>query len=521
MISLKSLPRLKGKASSKESKYKVESQPIEKIKFNSDLLKGDLFCQLTYMSSLATAELNRAQLFDYTARLGLSSSVYIRQIHFMAKKLNYDYSEACRIVGEKTKEAVPKAFLLRMSGAISSGEDLAEFLKREAYVSGEHYGEEYERNVESLKKWTDAYTALIISASIVVVISVVSMLIFPMSPTSISLLTFVMLVAVLLGVWILYRASPKESKTHHLEQTSPGQTIARKVLLYVSIPLVAVSIPVLLFMNAGVGWGMIVVALLLMPPGFFIMYDDRQIDKNDADIAGFLRSLGGISKVIGTTVTEAITRLDFGSLASLKKPVSRLNTALKFGIRPDLCWQKFVNETGSEQVNRSVRIFWDGIVVGGDAQKVGNQASMFAMKISILREKRKMVSAGFSFLCIAMHATMAILLVGIYQIMLNFSQAMQKMSVTAGDGMQAISQLPTFAFFADSSGPLTVLNMMVTAMLVMLTITNPAAIKFVEGGHSYKYIFYLSIILLISGISFVFVPDLVRGMFGTLPVSGK
>jgi flagellar protein FlaJ len=521
MISLKSLPRLKGKASSKENRIQADGQPVEKIKFNSDLLKGDLFCQLTYMSALATSQLNRAQLFEYASRLSFSSSVYFRQIHFMAKKLNYDYSEACRMVGEKTKEALPKSFLLRMSGAIASGEDVAEFLKREAYVIGENYGEEYERNVESLKRWTDAYTALIISASIVVVISVVSMLIFPMSPTSISLLTFVMLISVLLGVWILYRSSPKELKSHHLAQTSAAQTLARKVLLYVSVPLFIVSIPVLLFMQAGMGWSMIVIALLMMPAGILIMYDDRQIDKNDADIAGFLRSLGGISKVIGTTVTEAITRLDFGSLGSLKKPVIRLNTALKFGIRPDLCWQKFVCETGSEQINRSVRIFWDGIVVGGDSQKVGNQASMFAMKIGMLREKRKMVSSGFSFLCIAMHATMAVLLVGIYQIMWNFSQAMQKMSVTGGEGMQAISQLPTFAFFADSSGPLTVLNMMVTSMLIMLTITNPAALKFVEGGHSYKYIFYLAIIMLISGASFVLVPDLVKGMFGTLPVGGK
>jgi flagellar protein FlaJ len=521
MISLKSLPRLKEKASSKEKTAQQDGLESSKVAFNSDLLKGDLFCQLTYMSALATSDVPRAQLFEYASRLGFTSSAYFKKIHFIAKKLNYDYSEACRMVGEKTKDAEPKAILLRLAGAIATGEDQAEFLKREAYVMGEHFGEEYERNVESLRKWTDAFIALIISASIVVVISVVSMLIFPMSPASLSLLTFVMLVSVLLGTWIMYRASPKEIKTHKMSHTSAAQAMARKVLMYVSLPLIVLSIPILFITQAGIGWSMIVVALLLMPAGILIMYDDGRINKNDADIAGFLRSVGGISKVAGATITEAVGRLDFSSLSSLKKPVSRLNTALKIGVKPDLCWQKFVCETGSEQINRTVRIFWDGIVVGGDPQKVGNLASMFAMKIELLREKRRMVSSGFAFLAAAMHATMALLLVGIYQIMWNFSQAMQKMSMTGGEGMQAIAQLPTFAFFADSSGPLKILNLMVTSMLLMLTAVNPVAIKVTEGGHNYKYIFYLALMMLITGASFVFVPELVKGMFGTMPTGGK
>jgi flagellar protein FlaJ len=338
-----------------------------------------------------------------------------------------------------------------------------------------------------------------------------------MQPAFIAVLTFLMLISTVLGVWVMYRSAPKEIKTHSLSETSHAQELAKKVLFYVSIPLVVLSIPILLLMNAGLGWSIIVLGLIIAPPGILIWWDDKKIDRNDADIAGFIRSLGGITKVIGTTVTEAVSRLDFGSLASLKKPVIRMNNALSFGIRPELCWEKFVCESGSEQVNRSVRIFWDGIAVGGDPNAVGNQSSMFAMKISLLRGKRKAVSAGFLYLCATMHATMALLLVGIYQIMWSFSQAMQSMKgATTGQGMNAISQLPTFAFFSNSSGQLQMLYMMSTAMLLMLTVVNPAAIKVVEGGHNYKYLYYLSIMMLITGAAMIFVPGLVTGMFSSL-----
>jgi len=521
MISLKSLLRRNGKASSNDSGFALDNSSNGHIKLNTDLLKADLFCHLTYMSALASAELPRAQMFEYASRLGFTSSLYIRKVHFLAKKLNYDYSEACRMVGEKTKEAEPKAVLLRMAGAMASGENEALFLKRESEVMAETYGDEYERQVESLGKWTDAFTALIISASLVVVFTVVSILIFPMPMSFIATLTFLMLISTVLGVWVMYRSAPKEIKTHSLSQTSQAQELARKAFYYISVPLGILAIPVLLLMNAGLGWSIIVLALIIFPPGIFIWWDDKRIDRNDNDIAGFIRSLGGIAKVIGTTVTEAVSRLDFGSLSSLKKPVSRMNNALKFGIRQELCWEKFVCESGSEQVNRSVRIFWDGIAVGGDANEVGNQASMFAMKVALLRGKRKAVSSGFLYLGTTMHATMALLLVGIYQIMWNFSQAMQKMQgVTQGQGMNAISQLPTFAFFANSSGQLQVLYMMSTAMLLMLTLVNPAAIKVVDGGHNYKYLFYLSIMMLITGAAMIFVPGVVKGMFSTLASPG-
>jgi len=127
-----------------------------------------------------------------------------------------------------------------------------------------------------------------------------------------------------------------------------------------------------------------------------LMNDDRKVGKRDADVAAFLRSLGGVMQAIGATAAEAISRLDFRSLGILKQDVGLLHTRLLAGITPAACWDRFVCETGSELVNRSVRTFCDGISLGGEPQSVGNEASAYALKISLLRAQRGQIAAGFT-----------------------------------------------------------------------------------------------------------------------------
>ena len=515
MTSSMLLLKLKKKIFSRQADR--DSEAPAKLSNNNDFLNADLFCHLTYMSALATSDLARNLLFEYAQSLPYTSSRFFRKVHFLAKKLNFDYAEACRMIGESTKEHEAKSILLRMSGALASGEKETEFLAREAQASGEIYGDGYERSVENMRKWTDAYVALILSAALVVVISVVSMLIFPMKTIFIVALTWFMLMATLLGAWILYRSSPKEVKTHSMATTSLGQKISKLLFKFVVIPAVIVMILIILITKIDLAWAMLVMSIILLPTGFIAVWDDRMIDKFDADAAGFLRNLGGVTKAIGTTVTEAIGRMDFGAQASLKKAAIGLNSTLQLGISPDVCWQRFIANTGSEHINRSVQIFWDGIAVGGDPQIVGVQASKFSMKVALLRAKRNMVASTFSYTCIVIHGALVVLLVGIYQVLVNFATLLKTANSADVEGsMDMLSQLPTFQFFTDSGSQLHTLNMMVIAMVIMLTIINAASIKVVEGGNNLKFLFYFGLTMAISGGSMLVVPDILKGIFSTV-----
>jgi flagellar protein FlaJ len=328
-----------------------------------------------------------------------------------------------------------------------------------------------------------------------------------------------MLMTTVLGAWIMYRASPKDVKTHSLAHTSMGQKVGKELFKFMVIPMAIMIVLIMLLLKANLGLAMLAAAVIVLPTGFFYMWDDKKIDKYDADIPSFLRSLGSVTKAIGTTITEALGRIDLRALGSLRQPVSKLSTSLVLGIKPELCWRRFVGGTGSEHINRSVQIFWDGIAVGGDPEIVGKQSSKFAMKIALLRGKRQGISSSFSYTCVVIHATIAVLLVGIYHVLLNFSNLLQNMGELDTTSLEAISSLPTFQFFSDSSSSLLLLDVMVTSMLVVLTVVNAIAVKVVEGGHNLKFLFYLGIMLIVSGLSLLLIPGMLKGIFSVIEIA--
>ena len=194
---------------------------------DKEYLSLDLFSQMTYMASISSSGLARGQIFESAARLPYSSSHYFKEINFLVHKLNYDYPEACRVVGEKTEEPEPRAILLRMAGTLTSGEPEKIFLRREAFVQGETYGNTYERDLQSLQSWTDAYVSLTLSASLILIVGVISMMIYPVQTSFVVMLCGMAILVTVAGAWVIYRAAPKEIKTHSLPERSRGQSLAR------------------------------------------------------------------------------------------------------------------------------------------------------------------------------------------------------------------------------------------------------------------------------------------------------
>ncbi len=174
-----------------------------------------------------------------------------------------------------------------------------------------------------------------------------------------------------------------------------------------------------------------------------------------------------------------------------------------------------MGDTGSEQVNRSVRIFWDAVTLGGEPQRIGNDASDFAMKIALLRAKRGMIGAGFLWLTATMHIVLTGLLVFIYQTLITFTGLIQGIAPEAGSA-QSVAGLPTFTIFTSDSGELGLLYVMIIAIIVVLTVANSFAIYAITGGHIFNFAFFLAISIIISGATLVFVPSLVNILFGTI-----
>ena len=176
---------------------------------SSGMLSFDIFYQLSYMSTIASAGVPRDQIFMRSAELKCSSAEYFKRVELARTRLKYDYARACRAVGEPLQEEEIKGLLLRFSSSLISGEPESEFLAREAKARAEDYENEYGRGLEALKMWTDAYVSLILSAVLVIVIGIVSTMIWKIETLLILAMAFISVTTTTIGVWLIWLISPK------------------------------------------------------------------------------------------------------------------------------------------------------------------------------------------------------------------------------------------------------------------------------------------------------------------------
>ena len=129
---------------------------------------ADLLFLNTYMASLAIANASRPEIFAYAAnRKEYISAKYIAKVDMYVKKWNYSYSEALGIVADRTNNTIVKSMLNRYANAIDSGVPDDDFLKNELSTVRSVYRSQVEQGLEMLKKWGDAYIAMLLSGTVI------------------------------------------------------------------------------------------------------------------------------------------------------------------------------------------------------------------------------------------------------------------------------------------------------------------------------------------------------------------
>ncbi|MHC1635616.1 MAG: archaellar assembly protein FlaJ [Candidatus Methanospirareceae archaeon] len=490
---------------------------IEKIK-EEQVMVLDLLNTLTYMSSIATADITRDKIFELTSQQDGITPKYIRKIYLLVKNYGYEYTRACKIVAEEARHPALKDFLTRLANALSTGEDEEEFLSSEVDRLVEVYTNKYERDIETLKKWTDGYSAILVSITLVIAVFLISSMLFQIGDLYLtSFLSGVLLCFVaFFGVYVIYRVAPYEKIVHSLKIRSKEQEMARKLSIF-TLPAACVVSVSLLMLRAEHWMIFLALSAFLAPVGIVGMIDSKNIEKADEDISPFLKSLGSTAGTTGTTLTKALEKLDKKAVGSLEEKVRRLYKRLRSEVDPKICWYNFIGETGSELINRSTRVFLDAIDLGGDPTKIGETVSKSSLGISLLRAKRKLVSKGFMNLLIPLHASMCGVLIFIYRVMFSFNNAiaeMVKKHLTEVGG--AAGNLPpgmSFFGFGSSSIDMEYIANFVSFVVLVLTFANAFASKFAAGGSNYKLCYYLSVMFFLSAIMVLVVPMIADKVF--------
>jgi len=498
---------------------------LEKKKTNIDIggqikeeqaLMLDLLNILTYMSSIATSNVSRDKIFELASQQEGITAKSMKKIHLLATNYGYDYARASKLAAEEAHHPDLKDFLTRLSNALGLGEAEEKFFRDETERMVEVYTNKYQSDVETMKKWTDGYAALLVSVILVIAVVLISTMLFNLGDT----VTMSMLAGALFcfiafsGVYVLYRAAPYEVMVHSLEVKSKEQELARKMSRII-LPTTGITALILVVIGVEPWIIFLVVAALLAPIGVVGVMDEKKIERRDYDISTFLKSLGATAGTVGATLAVALEHLDKKSVASLEEPVDRLQKRLVTGINPKVCWHHFVGETGSELINKYTTVFLDATDLGGNPTKVGEIVAKSSLGIAILRMKRKLVSTGFMNLVIPLHAAMAGILMFIYRIMFSFSNAVAAMMEEKSAAMGGVdgSGMGEFISLGETTDLAFIANY-VTVIILVITIANVFATKFAVGGSNYTLCFYASILFFVSAVVLFTIPIFADSVFG-------
>jgi flagellar protein FlaJ len=476
-------------------------------------VNDDMLFLLTYMAAISTADIERDRIFNYAgSQKEYKASKYFKQIYVLASKWGYAYAKACKYISQKLADVYLSKFFGRMSNILSSGEPEKNFLKQEKLTREEIYSNEYERSVETLKKWTDGYTSLMVSITLVVTIILVSVMIYNIE--NIGTIAFLITVLTILicgiALLIIYKAAPAEKKIHTLSRRSKEQEMIR-FLSRTLLPVGAITITALILTGTKLQFILLSITIFTLPIGIFAMIDDRNINQRDSNFPAFMKTLGTLAGTTGITIRSAMEDLDMETIGCLKPGVEELHTGLSMGFKSKLCWEKFIGETGSELINRCSRIFTDAIDLGGDPTEIGEIVSSSSLAIVLLRMKRQLVSSGFRGLAIILHAVMIGLLIFIIEIISKFSGLVSEMSKSYASMQGSASGIGMSMFNVTESIPL--LYTFTFSVVIVLTISDTLVVKIVEGGGNSKLFFYGGLMSGISGLCMILIPPVVTSVF--------
>ena len=510
---------------------------IERVSSDNLVVAYDLVSHLVYMSVLSLGGLPRENILEKCGQMRLKTAVFFEYIFLMAKRMGVEYTQAFQMVAQKAKASNVKSLLLRFSASISSGESESGFVTQEAKNEIERYTHEYERNVENLRKWTDAYAAMMFSVILIMVVSLVSTMIGFFNEAVVLGMAATVMLLMAVAVYIILRVAPVEETTYETSYALPRERrLARRLLVVVTPVGAVVSVTLLVLLGSQISFVTAVAILFLVmgvsmaPAGFYAWRDSNKVSKLDEALPTFLRTMGNVAGATGRTLQESLRRIDMTAMGTMETHASRLQIRLAASLPSAGVWEAMRGETGSELVNRSTHMLVDGIELGGPAADVGKVCSDYAMNVTQLRAQRSLTANSFAFLTVPMHGAMVFVMMFVLGIISNFNSRLNLVSAELIEQARGTVGVPggldlpkgiSIARGGELPGALDVfggqdiglISVIMIGVVFMLTFANSVAPKFATGGDNLKLVSFLSVMCVVTGIVLAAVPPLTNALF--------
>jgi flagellar protein FlaJ len=139
-----------------------------------------------------------------------------------------------------------------------------------------------------------------------------------------------------------------------------------------------------------------------------------------------------------------------------------------------------------------------------------------ALRVWLLRAKRKLVSSTFNYVVVPMHIALMGTLVFISEVVAAFNdklleaQALSQSEAASSIRPEDIGIPGALAFQSFDTG---FLHTIVMVVIICLTFVNAFACRAAAGGHRYKFCLFAAVTMISSGLILLIVPQLAASLF--------
>ena len=437
-------------------------------------------------------------------------STIFQKIKSLTEKWSYGLHEAYSTVLEEVRDKKVKSTLLRMGQTIKVGANISDFAKIEFERFMSTSEAEFDRCMERLKRFSEAYSALLTSfAFLTVSMLLTSMIYGSVDPEQILITSAVMMVATLAcTVFLIYRSAIKFPVLHSLKERPNEIARFERLILptfigSISITIIIGVIPIYFDLTGPIS------SLYPVPLPFFLgsvapivvgtlgRKIVARVKEMESAFLSFIKALAD-SLSVTSSLKLALKPVLLNDYGRFTKFIKRLMNRLKVGFDAGICLYLFGVESGSKTIASCSSVLGECIRSGAKASVYGKVLGDYTNSVLIRRNKRAQVAGNLKGIVIPLQATLCSVLALIKALTGIFRNLMQMVSPYI-----SIIQVPS---------ELTV-NIYFFSVILAVTIGSSLAVYFVEGESRFTLLMYLGLLMVISAASFLAVSLSVESLF--------
>jgi len=420
-------------------------------------------------------------------------SVVFHRLREMATKLGYGFTKAASKVAMHVRQPL-RDILVRCTEIFSSTEPKG-YLELEASTIVEEYSGYYIRAIESSLRVLGGVFSTLQSVAVFIIMTLSVMTVF-ISNRNVVYLAYIISTGSILMMYLGIRmVAPKDSLVY-INRRIPSKPY--RTFLISLFGAVCIPPAVLVALNYGAAYGLIITGLGLIIPGIFAHKLESYVKRIDEHYPTFIKSLGE-NMASTSSLKSAFSYVLYMDLGPLKDLVKSALARVKMGISNEKALEILSAESSSHRVHVTNKIFMDAINYGGDPLEIGKILGNNFVRFLEFRKRRMSVAKSFEAVIYVLQPITVALLVIITNLCQYFSQY--------------LTSLPYFTF---SEIPLDIINVGNIFTILFITLINSLGLKEAKGGFIGKTLLYAGILLVLSGGSWIGAEKLMETAMGQL-----